>query len=150
MRRWVTILVAMLAVSLVAGGCFGGDDDDTTASERPDDSVTSTTLAQPGVTTSTTAVAPTTPTPTPTPTRVPGQPLTYVVQAGDLLGTIAQQFGVSVDAIVEANNLDDPNLLFVGQELIIPPPEGETTGDTTTGDTTTDGATTDDTATTDG
>jgi LysM repeat protein len=45
---------------------------------------------------------------------------TYVVQAGDTLFTIAQQFGVTIDAIVTANNLANPNALSVGQQLIIP------------------------------
>jgi LysM repeat protein len=129
------ILAAIVAMSLVATGCFGGDDDDTTSSERPDDSATTTTLVQPGVTTSTT-LAVTTTTVAAEPTRVPGQPLTYVVQSGDVMGTIAAQFGVTVDAIVEANSLDDPNFISVGQELIIPPPEAETATDEATDDTT--------------
>ncbi|MCB8918166.1 MAG: LysM peptidoglycan-binding domain-containing protein [Ardenticatenaceae bacterium] len=48
-----------------------------------------------------------------------GQTL-YQVKAGDTLGGIAQQFDVAIEDIVAANNLDNPNLLDVGQELIIP------------------------------
>ncbi|MFN8473922.1 MAG: sortase [Anaerolineae bacterium] len=44
----------------------------------------------------------------------------YVVQAGDSLSTIAAHFGVSVDAIVKANGLADPNVIFAGQSLSIP------------------------------
>lgn len=44
----------------------------------------------------------------------------YVVQSGDTLLTIASQFGVSVDAIMESNNLDNPDFVFVGQRLIVP------------------------------
>lgn len=44
----------------------------------------------------------------------------YVVQQGDVLGSIALQFDVSVADIVTANNLDNPDQVFVGQELIIP------------------------------
>jgi LysM repeat protein len=44
----------------------------------------------------------------------------YVVQAGDTLGIIAQQYGVSVQALMQANNLSDPNLLDVGMVLKIP------------------------------
>ncbi|MDD4146207.1 MAG: peptidoglycan-binding protein, partial [Clostridia bacterium] len=44
----------------------------------------------------------------------------YVVQAGDTLSSIAQKFGTTVEAIVRANNLADPNLIFVGQVLTIP------------------------------
>ena len=44
----------------------------------------------------------------------------YVVQAGDTLSRIAQRFNTTVDAIVRANNLSNPNSLSVGQRLIIP------------------------------
>ena len=47
---------------------------------------------------------------------------TYVVKAGDSLSKIAVQFGVSVQAIAAANGLANPNLIFVGQRLIIPAP----------------------------
>ncbi|MDZ4768038.1 MAG: LysM peptidoglycan-binding domain-containing protein [Chloroflexota bacterium] len=46
----------------------------------------------------------------------------YIVQSGDVLGAIASRFGVSVRAIVAANNLANPDSLSIGQELIIPPP----------------------------
>jgi LysM repeat protein len=44
----------------------------------------------------------------------------YIVQSGDTLGAIAANFGTSVDAIMGANGLSDPNYLYVGQELAIP------------------------------
>jgi LysM repeat protein len=44
----------------------------------------------------------------------------YTVVAGDTLFVIAQRFGVSMDAIVQLNNITDPNLLRVGQVLFIP------------------------------
>jgi LysM repeat protein len=44
----------------------------------------------------------------------------HVVQAGDTPQKIAQQYGVSADAIMQANNLTDPRRLRIGQELIIP------------------------------
>lgn len=45
----------------------------------------------------------------------------YVVQAGDTLSRIATRFNTTVQAIVNANNLTNPNQLSVGQRLIIPP-----------------------------
>ena len=44
----------------------------------------------------------------------------HTVQSGDTLFAIAGQYGSSVDAIIGANALSDPNYLFVGQELQIP------------------------------
>ena len=47
----------------------------------------------------------------------------YVVQSGDTLGKIAQQYGVSVETLMQANSLADPNLLTVGATLDIPAPQ---------------------------
>lgn len=53
-------------------------------------------------------------------TQVPRQDTVYTVQLGDTLGSIAKQFGVSVDVIIESNSLTNPDVLMVGQELKIP------------------------------
>lgn len=61
------------------------------------------------------------PTSTPIPADLPrGTELTYFIQAGDTLAGIAARFNSTMDAIVEENDLDDPNAIFVGQQLIIP------------------------------
>lgn len=52
----------------------------------------------------------------------------YIVQPGDALGKIAQSYGVSLQALIDANNINDPNLLEVGQMLVIPAPEPLPTG----------------------
>jgi len=44
----------------------------------------------------------------------------YIIQPGDTLTSIAQQFNVSVDAIVQFNSITNPDLIFPGQRLIIP------------------------------
>ncbi len=64
-----------------------------------------------------------TPAPTATPTPTP-TPIIYVVQAGDNLLGIARQYGVTVEALQEANAITDPRLLQIGQELVIPREEG--------------------------
>ena len=46
----------------------------------------------------------------------------YVVQSGDTLSGIAEQFGVTIQRIIDANSLQNPDLLLPGQELIIPVP----------------------------
>jgi LysM repeat protein len=55
-----------------------------------------------------------------TPALATVTPATYVVQSGETLGAIAQRYNVSVEALMAANNLSDPNLLHVGQTLVIP------------------------------
>lgn len=64
---------------------------------------------------------------TPTPgTPFSGKPTTrpdrYVVRDGDSLLDIAVEFDVSVEALQEANDIEDPDTIVVGQELVIPPP----------------------------
>lgn len=45
---------------------------------------------------------------------------TYIVQRGDYLSLIAQRFGVSLSTLMSANNIANPNLIYVGQVLTIP------------------------------
>jgi LysM repeat protein len=54
------------------------------------------------------------PTPTPPVTR------TYTVQSGDTLAAIAAEFGTTAAAIQDANGIEDPDTIFVGQVLVIP------------------------------
>jgi LysM repeat protein len=44
----------------------------------------------------------------------------YVVQPGDTLSRIADRFGVSVQALQQANGIADQDVITVGQTLIIP------------------------------
>ena len=44
---------------------------------------------------------------------------TYTVRRGDTLSGIARRFGVSVNYLVTANNIQNPNLIFPGQILIV-------------------------------
>ncbi len=46
----------------------------------------------------------------------------YIVQPGDTLGKIAQRYQVSVDQIMGANDLVNPDQISAGQVLLIPPP----------------------------
>jgi LysM repeat protein len=64
--------------------------------------------------------------PTAEPTHAGTSGGTYVVKSGDTLSKIAADFGVSVDDIVKANNIADPNVLKEGQELVIPPKSAST------------------------
>jgi LysM repeat protein len=51
-------------------------------------------------------------------------PTPYKVQTGDSVGLIADRFGTTVKAIVDANNLSADLLIFPGQALIIPAASG--------------------------
>lgn len=54
----------------------------------------------------------------------PAKPLKYTVQPGDTLRDIAQRFDVSVQTIVWANQLENPDLLRPDQELVVLPTTG--------------------------
>ena len=54
------------------------------------------------------------------PAQPPAAPTTYIVQPGDTLGTIAQQFDVSMEDLMRANGIDNADYLLLGQELVIP------------------------------
>ncbi len=59
--------------------------------------------------------------PTETPTKIPSPtPMTYIVRGGDTMLGIATDFDVSIDALMIANRLQDPNSLTAGQLLVIP------------------------------
>jgi len=51
---------------------------------------------------------------------VPPPMRTYIVQRGDTVWSIAAMFRVTPWAIIMLNNLVNPNLIFVGQTLLIP------------------------------
>ncbi|HEU5097847.1 MAG TPA: LysM domain-containing protein [Roseiflexaceae bacterium] len=52
--------------------------------------------------------------PSPTPAGL------YVVQQGDTLGGLAEDFGTTVEELMAANGLTDPNAIQAGQTLLIP------------------------------
>jgi len=56
-----------------------------------------------------------------------GEDGSYVVAAGDTLFGIAQQFNTSVERLVALNSLENPNILVVGQILMIPSGSGSST-----------------------
>lgn len=61
----------------------------------------------------------------PTFTPTPSGPITYLVEPGDTLSSIAEKFGVEVVLLMALNNITDPNQLFVNTEIIIPASEAQ-------------------------
>lgn len=59
------------------------------------------------------------PAPIGVPSPAPSLPPTYTVKAGDTLSAIAGRFGIPVSALVARNKITDPNLIRVGQILLI-------------------------------
>ncbi len=76
------------------------------------------------------SAAPAAPTATPAPTQAPVTTAAaqnnpggsiYTVQSGDSLSSIAAKYGTTAATLQSSNSLGNPNSLFVGQKLIIPP-----------------------------
>jgi len=66
---------------------------------------------------------PTTPPTTPTP--LPENLEIYIVQGGDSLSAIATRFKISLQRLMEINQLVNPDFVFSGQRLLVPPLEDE-------------------------
>ena len=112
------ILATLTLLVLVAAACGGSDEPSQTPTPSP--TPTSTPSPTPTPTHS--------PAPTATPAPSPGcTPSIYIVEAGDLLSTIAIDFDISLDDLIEVNDIADPDLIQIGQELVIPCPEVEAT-----------------------
>lgn len=52
------------------------------------------------------------------------QILVYIVQEGDTPGGIAEKFGVTLNTLLWANNIRNPNLIKIGDEIIVLPVPG--------------------------
>lgn len=65
------------------------------------------------------------PTATETETPTPQGPITYRVEEGDNLWTIAAEYEVDLLLLMSVNGITDPDALYVGQEIIIPAPGTE-------------------------
>jgi LysM repeat protein len=48
----------------------------------------------------------------------------HTVTAGESLRSIADDYGVSTETVLAANSLDDPDLIHVGQQLLVPAVDG--------------------------
>ena len=62
---------------------------------------------------------PPTPEPEPEPETPDTETITYTVKKGDTLSEIALKYNTTVSKLVSLNNISNPNLIYVGQKLII-------------------------------
>ena len=126
-RRWPAIPAVILVTTLFTLALSGfraiPAEPAATSSPIPDSPTPVTTTAP----TPAETVPPPSPSsaPTPAPTVAPTPAATrafrtYRVQPGDTLSAIASRFGVSIQSIVNLNNISNPNQLSVGQVLRIP------------------------------
>jgi LysM repeat protein len=128
-ERIVPLILGGLAVILLIGGFIlivlwvtGPNPPSIPAIFDTDTPVPSQTPTQPPPTP--TASPTLTPEPSLTPTR--SEALSYVVEEGDSLFSIAESFGIELDVLIAANpDIDDAGIIQVGDELIIPPPGSE-------------------------
>ena len=100
-----------IAVILIKAGLNGGTGSTTTVGL----STTAATTTKPTTTRLVLTTPPST-TATTTETTTPGAEY-YVVQSGDTLGSIAQKYGTTVDALTTLNPGIDPTALHIGQRI---------------------------------
>lgn len=112
------ILLALAALSLIKGVSVLAEGSSSGGTPRQ---TVQATAAVGGVraiaTTTIKGVAAEAPQPTPPP---PVGATYHTVQSGETLGKIAQQYGVTTAALANANGIANPNMIRVGQKLIVP------------------------------
>ncbi|HIQ01236.1 MAG TPA: LysM domain-containing protein, partial [Anaerolineales bacterium] len=117
-RNWTVLAVVVILLSAAVGLALLALGRGPTAVPIP---------SPPPTATPTPTVSPV-PSPAPMPSPTPG-PLLYTVREGDTLAGIAAAHGVSLEELIAANGLGDPNLIHAGQVLVIPegaaPPPSE-------------------------
>ena len=146
--RYLALLGLTIGLALVLTSCFGGDD--STEDSTEDSTTTPPVVIEPPPPTPPVVIEPPPPPPPvvvelppppppvdvelpppPPPVDVelppplpldPTEPLIYTVQQGDTLFSIARQFGVDVDELIEVNIIANPDVIYVDDTLTIPPP----------------------------
>ena len=64
-----------------------------------------------------------TPEPEPEPSPKPENTTTIIIQWGDTLSQLALDYNTTVSTLVELNNIENPNLIYAGNTLIVPTSE---------------------------
>ncbi len=150
----VTALGVLLTGAILLAACGGGDEDAVDAATetptaqptaksgdliptatpfatRPTPTIVSDEATPAATATATTGSGSGAATPAATPAATADR--THVVVEGDTLSAIADEYGVTLEAIMEANGIEDASLIFVGQELTIPAAAASSGGSDTGG-----------------
>ncbi len=112
--RALRLLLPTAALLLLATGCVTGGDENKSSNEPtpgPQFAIVTQTPIPPGATV---VIAPTA-------TIDPTTLRRHTIKDGESLSSIASDYGVSQEELQTLNNIDDPNSIQVGQELLIPP-----------------------------
>jgi LysM repeat protein len=118
---FAVLLVATIAVGFAVNWALGSSS--SGASATPSPQVVSSPLPGPAPLSSPPpALFPSpSPSPGPPPGLQPPQQRFHVVEGGDTLNRISQRYGVTVEAIMQANGFTDRNrILRIGERLVIP------------------------------
>lgn len=130
-QKTLPFLIGALAIVLVAAGIIvlvlwlTGENKPAIsflATETPTPTATATATTTPTHTATFTSTPTATSTPTSTSTATPAGPFAYTVEENDSLTSIAEKFDVDLLVLMELNKLDWNSIIFVGDELWIPPP----------------------------
>ena len=116
---WADILLVLVIVGLIV---FWWRWDDQRRALALTPSPTATATATPTITPTATLTPTATPTATPAPTATP---IVHTVRQGDTYLGIANLYGISLDALLAANNLTTDDILRPGQTLNIPAEEAD-------------------------
>ncbi len=100
--RWTGWAVVL---ALATAGCGGGEENSQEPSAAPSPALSAPASA---------------PSEAPASEEQAGAPERYVVESGDTLTDIARRFDTTVEALVDANDIADPDVIDIGQELVIP------------------------------
>ncbi len=105
-------IYSLLVIAAILGGC--------SAAEQLQGEIALTPYGSTAVPTQPVETAAVTATPLPTPSPTP---FYHTVQLGETMSSIALQYGLNTNDVVQANPDIDPNAMVVGMQVLIPPKE---------------------------
>ncbi len=121
----VSLIISLLVV-IIAGRSVPARPEAIALTSAPPAAVDSTPQAQPLLSNAPTPLPSAAATPgasavtQPTSAPTPAEPTVYIVQPGDTLSSIARKYNISMEDLMRANDIANPDYVQLGQELKIP------------------------------